>query len=68
MVWGTRSASRATWFVGFGLLAVVGLKMVLFDLRHLGSASWTFSLLGISILVMAAGYFTPTPPRREALA
>jgi uncharacterized membrane protein len=65
MIWGTRSGSRRTWFVGFGLLGVVGLKMVLLDLSSLGSASWTFSLLGIAVLVMAAGYFTPTPPKPE---
>lgn len=66
MIWGTREASRKTWFVGFGILGAVGVKMVLFDLRHLGTAAWTFSLLGIALLVIAAGYFSPTPPRQSA--
>ena len=62
MILAARRASRATWFGGFGLLAVVGAKLLLLDAAGAGTLTWTATLLGVALLVLAAGYFAPLPP------
>jgi uncharacterized membrane protein len=63
MLYGVATQRRDRWFAGFGVLALVGVKLLLFDLRHSGTATWTASLIGIALLVLAAGYFAPAPPK-----
>ena len=63
MIQAARSLSRERWFAGFGLLALVGAKLLLVDLSHSGTGTWTASLIGIALLVLAAGYFAPVPPK-----
>jgi uncharacterized membrane protein len=64
MVYATRSGRRQLWFTGFGLLGVVGAKLLLVDLSNAGTVWWTGSLIGVALLVIAAGYFAPAPPKR----
>ena len=64
MIYASRLSSRRIWFIGFGLLAVVGAKLMLVDLRNTGTITWTASLIGIALLVIAASYFSPAPPKK----
>lgn len=63
MIQATRRGLRALWFAGFGLLGVVGLKLMLVDTAHVNTLGRTVSLLGVALLVIAASYFAPTPPK-----
>ena len=51
----------------FALLAVVGGKLLLFDASGRGTVTWTLTLIGVALLVLAASYFAPLPPRAEAM-
>jgi uncharacterized membrane protein len=66
MISGARTCARDRWFAGFGLLALVGGKLLLVDLIHSGTLTWTASLIGIALLVLAAAYFAPMPPKAGA--
>jgi uncharacterized membrane protein len=68
MIHATRRGLRTLWFAGFGLLGVVGLKLMLVDTAHVNTLGRTVSLLGVALLVIAASYFAPTPPKATAPA
>lgn len=57
------AARRQHWYAGFALLVVVGAKMLLVDAMGAGTLAWTATLLGVAVLVLAASYFAPLPPR-----
>lgn len=57
---------RREWFVGFALLGIVGAKFVLIDVINEGTVTWTLSLIGVGLLILAASYFSPAPPRSIA--
>jgi uncharacterized membrane protein len=63
MILATRRSSRRIWYGGFGLLAVVGAKLLLVDAAGAGTLTWTGTLLGVAVLVLAASYFAPLPPK-----
>lgn len=65
MVFASHSKQRTLWFNGFGLLAIVGVKLMLVDLSNKETAVWTVSLIGIALLIIAASYFSPAPPKEE---
>ena len=65
MVYASQSKLRSLWFNGFGLLAIVGIKLMMVDLSNKGTAVWTVSLIGIALLIIAASYFSPAPPKEE---
>jgi uncharacterized membrane protein len=66
MIHAARRRLRTLWFAGFGLLGVVGLKLLLVDTAHVNTLGRTVSLLGVAVLVIAASYFAPTPPKDVA--
>lgn len=68
MIRATRQSSRQGWYGGFALLAVVGVKLLAVDLANAGTAMWTGSLIGVALLVLAASYFAPVPPKAVAHA
>ncbi len=68
MIRATRQRSRQGWFVGFGLLAVVGVKLLAVDLSNSGTGMWSVSLIGVAVLVLAASYFAPVPPKAPEMA
>lgn len=68
MIAAARGARRQPWFVGFGLLAVVGAKLLLVDAAGRGTLMWTATLLGVAVLVLAASYFAPLPPKEATPA
>ena len=63
MITATRRQNRGQWFSGFALLGLVGAKLLLVDLAHVGTLAWTASLIGVALLVLAASYFSPAPPK-----
>jgi uncharacterized membrane protein len=65
MIAASRRALRGIWFAGFGLLGVVGAKLLLFDASGRGTVTWTATLIGVALLVLAASYFAPLPPKEE---
>lgn len=65
MIIASRRGKREFWFGGFTLLGVVGAKLLLFDAAGRGTVMWTGTLIGVAVLVLAASYFAPLPPREE---
>lgn len=63
MVYASQKKLRTLWFNGFGLLAIVGVKLMMVDLSNKGTMLWTVSLIGIALLIIAASYFSPAPPK-----
>jgi uncharacterized membrane protein len=58
--------NRPVWLVGAALLAVVIAKLFLVDLSKVGSVERIVSFVGVGLLMLVVGYFSPLPPAREA--
>ena len=65
MITATRLRLRSPWFVGAALLALVGLKLIAVDLSNAGTLARIVSFVGVGLLVLLIGYFSPAPPRRD---
>jgi uncharacterized membrane protein len=65
MVWATRKAKREVWMTGAGLMAVVVAKLALVDSAQLGGLERIVSFIGVGILMLVIGYFSPVPPKRH---
>jgi len=63
MIDASRRGKRDFWFGGIGLLGVVGAKLLLVDAAVRGTLTWTATLIGVALLVLAASYFAPLPPK-----
>ncbi|WP_269502940.1 DUF2339 domain-containing protein [Burkholderia sp. IMCC1007] len=66
MIWATRRGLRALWFVGAALLALTVIKLFLFDLSHVAGIERIVSFIGIGVLLLLIGYFSPLPPKAAA--
>ncbi|KUY86248.1 hypothetical protein WS50_30465 [Burkholderia territorii] len=66
MIWATRRRLRPLWFVGAALLALTVIKLFLFDLSHVTGIERIVSFIGIGILLLLIGYFSPLPPKAAA--
>lgn len=64
MIFASRRAWRAAWFAGILLLGLVGAKLLLLDAAGRGTLTWTATLIGVALLLLAAGYFAPLPPAK----
>jgi len=64
MLFASRRSVRLVWFTGAGLLAVVIAKLFLVDLAGVGTLSRIVSFLGVGVLTMLLGYFSPIPPKQ----
>jgi len=62
MLIATRSARRVVWLAGAALLAIVVLKLFLVDLSRIGSIERIVSFVGVGLLMLVLGYFSPLPP------
>ncbi|CAE6726043.1 hypothetical protein LMG22931_01965 [Paraburkholderia nemoris] len=67
MIWATRQASRIFWFIGGGLLAATVVKLFLFDLSHVTGIERIVSFIGIGLMLLLIGYFSPLPPKAAVL-
>jgi uncharacterized membrane protein len=63
MIWATRRASRIVWFIGGGLLGATVVKLFLFDLSHVTGIERIVSFIGIGLMLLLIGYFSPLPPK-----
>jgi hypothetical protein len=62
MVAGTRKGWRFVWFAGAALLGVVLAKMFLVDLSRTGTIARIVSFIGVGVLMLIIGRFSPVPP------
>jgi uncharacterized membrane protein len=62
MLAATRTAARVVWLTGAGLLGVVIAKLFLVDLSHIGTVERIVSFVGVGLLMLVIGYFSPLPP------
>ncbi|MFC0228223.1 DUF2339 domain-containing protein [Serratia aquatilis] len=65
MVWSTRQRRREAWFGGAALLGIVIIKLMLVDSARGGGLARAISFIGVAILVLIVGYFSPLPPKTE---
>jgi uncharacterized membrane protein len=63
MVAAHRRRSRQGWLVGAGLLAVVVAKLFIVDLVGVGTLARIVSFVGVGVIMLVVGYFSPLPPR-----
>ncbi|EOU9535724.1 DUF2339 domain-containing protein [Cronobacter dublinensis] len=63
MVRATRKGARQGWFCGAGLLGVVIVKLMLVDSAHGGGLARAVAFIGVAVLVLIVGYFSPLPPK-----
>ena len=62
MVTATMRAWRNLWITGAVLMAVVVAKLFLVDLSDVGGIERIVSFMGVGILMLVVGYFSPVPP------
>jgi uncharacterized membrane protein len=65
MLIAARKRERTVWLVGAALLVVVIAKLFLIDLSRIGSVERIISFVGVGLLMLVVGYFSPLPPARE---
>ena len=66
MLIASRKRERIVWLVGASLLVVVIAKLFLIDLSRIGSVERIISFVGVGLLMLIVGYFSPLPPARES--
>ena len=65
MVFATRKGSRTLWLIGAALMGVVVLKLFTIDISNIGGLTRIVSFIGVALLLLAIGYFSPVPPKHE---
>lgn len=65
MLLGNARGRRQVWISGAVLMAIVLLKMLVVDRKHLGELAGIVAMLGVGGLLAAVGYFAPAPPAKE---
>ena len=64
MIAGTRLLRRNLWMVGATLVGIVVVKLFFVELGNSGSLERIISFIGVGVLLLFVGYFSPLPPRR----
>ncbi|MDF3054343.1 MAG: hypothetical protein K0Q74_250 [Gammaproteobacteria bacterium] len=67
MIIATHYHRRSIWFAGAGLLAVVVVKLFIVDLGNTGTLARVISFVGVGMLLLLIGYFSPMPPKVSTL-
>jgi uncharacterized membrane protein len=62
MLIATRIRARVVWLTGAALLVVVVVKLFLVDLASIGTIERIVSFVGVGLLMLILGYFSPLPP------
>ena len=65
MVFATRKALRHLWLIGAALMGVVVLKLFTIDISNIGGLTRIVSFIGVAVLLLVIGYFSPVPPKHE---
>jgi len=63
MIVATRRGWRPVWLAAASLLAVVVVKLFLFDMRDSNTLAAIISFIAVGLLLLLVGYLTPIPPR-----
>jgi uncharacterized membrane protein len=66
MLIAARKSSRVAWLAGATLLTVVVAKLFLVDLSRIGSIERIVSFVGVGLLMLLVGYWSPLPPAVQA--
>ena len=64
----SRLGLRAAWIAGAVLMAVVVVKLFMVDLSNVGTIQRIVSFVGVGVLMLVLGYFSPVPPRSPRAA
>ncbi|MHB8813828.1 MAG: DUF2339 domain-containing protein [Steroidobacteraceae bacterium] len=62
MLSATRFRARLMWLTGATLLVIVVVKLFLVDLASIGGIERIVSFVGVGLLMLVIGYFSPLPP------
>ena len=65
MLTATRIRARVVWLTGAVLLVAVVFKLFLVDLSSIGTIERIVSFVGVGLLMLVLGYFSPLPPAAE---
>ncbi len=57
----SRKKLRSVWILGGSILVIVTLKLVLFDLSHIGTLTRVISFLGAGFVMLLIAYIAPIP-------
>lgn len=68
MGFGAKKMVRGAWIAGAILLGIVLAKLLLVDMRFLGTVPGIVSTVGVGLLFVTLGYFAPMPPRDQEAA
>lgn len=68
MLRATKAASRRQWFAGAALLGAVIAKLMLVDSAGGGGLARAVAFIGVAVLVLIVGYFSPLPPKEAPAA
>jgi uncharacterized membrane protein len=68
MLVATRRGMRTVWLVGAGLMSVVIVKLAFIDSSRIGTLERIVSFVGVGVLMLVLGYFSPLPPARKEAA
>jgi uncharacterized membrane protein len=66
MLIAAQKRNRLVWLAGAVLVGIVIAKLFLVDLSRSGSVERIVSFVGVGILMLIVGYFSPLPPARES--
>ena len=65
MLIAARIRARIVWLTGAVLLAAVVIKLFLVDLSSIGTVERIVSFVGVGLLMLVLGYFSPLPPAAQ---
>ncbi len=65
MLIATRAGLRVLWVTGAALLVVVVAKLFVVDLSSVGTIERIVSFVGVGVLMLILGYFSPLPPAAQ---
>lgn len=62
MFYSSSHKNRFIWKVGVSLLLLIIVKLFILDLSQLSIIGYTFSFIGVGLMMVVIGYFSPIPP------
>jgi len=65
MTLATRKGMRTVWIVGAVILGAVVLKLFIIDLSGKGTIERIVSFVGVGVLMLVIGWFSPVPPQTK---
>jgi uncharacterized membrane protein len=66
MIGGNHLRRRPVWMIGAALMAVVVVKLFFVELGDQGGLARIVSFIGVGLLLLVVGYFSPLPPKTAA--